>query len=215
MIQIGSVRFNSDTWRENQCWRLENNWEGCIYGLDKQIPEKVPYGSSIYIIEMNNTTNQIMGIGKIKYIMLSENRTKIYGNENYNRFVYKGKFRIDREELLNINAVMIEDLEKILFKGSRHFKRGHGVIIIPHDRFGMIYKNKKRKPIQCTKCGRHGHNARGCRFEKRERPPDKPTEKKKCKICGKHEKGHICTGLKKDEKKISNILRFFQTLFKP
>ena len=90
MIQIESVRFNTDTWRENQCWRLENNWEGCIYGLDKQIPEKVPYGSSIYIIEMNNTTNQIMGIGKIKYIMLSENRTKIYRNENYNRFVYKG-----------------------------------------------------------------------------------------------------------------------------
>ena len=63
MIHIGSVRFNSDTWEENKQWRNKNKWDGCIYGLDKQIPEKVPYGSSVYIIEMNNTTNQIMGIG--------------------------------------------------------------------------------------------------------------------------------------------------------
>lgn len=213
MIHIGSVRFNSDTWEENKQWRNKNNWSGCIYGLDKDIPEKIPYGSSIYVIEMNNTTNQIMGIGKIKYIFLSEDRAKIYKNENYNRFVYKSTRRVDRKELLEINATIIEQIELVLFKGSRHFKRGHGVIIIPHDRFGMIYQKKKRKPIQCAKCGRHGHNARGCKHKKREKPPDKPTEKKKCKICGKLEKGHICPGFKKDENKISNILRFFKSLF--
>jgi len=212
MIQIGTVRFNSDTWIENERWRNENKWDGCIYGLDKQIPDKVPYGSSIYIIEMNNTTNQIMGIGKIKYILLSENRTKIYENENYNRFTYKSEKRIDRKELLKTSQEMIEQIELVLFKGSRHFKRGHGVIIIPHDRFGIIYKKKKRKRVQCAKCGNHGHNARSCKKE-REKPPDKPTEKKKCKVCGKLEKGHICTGFQKDENKISNILRFFKGLF--
>ena len=213
MIQIGTVRFNSDTWEENKLWRSENKWNGCIYGLDKQIPDKVPYGSSIYIIEMNNTTNQIMGIGKIKYISLSENRTKIYKNDNYNRIVYKSNYRIDRTQLLETNGTMIEGIERILFKGSRHFKRGHGVIIIPHDRFGMIYIKKKRKPVQCAKCGNHGHNARSCKNETREKPPDKPTEKKKCKVCGKLEKGHICTGFQKDEKKILDILRFFKQLF--
>jgi len=213
MIQIGTVRFNSDTWEENKLWRSENKWNGCIYGLDKQIPDKVPYGTSIYIIEMNNTTNQIMGIGKIKYISLSENRTKIYKNDNYNRIVYKSNYRIDRTQLLETNGTMIEGIERILFKGSRHFKRGHGVIIIPHDRFGMIYIKKKRKPVQCAKCGNHGHNARSCKNETREKPPDKPTEKKKCKVCGKLEKGHICTGFQKDEKKILDILRFFKQLF--
>jgi len=213
MIRIGTVRFNSETWEENKQWRLKNKWNGCIYGLDKQIPEKVPYGSSIYIIEMNNTTNQIMGIGKIKYILLSENRANIYINQNYNRFVYKSEHRLDREELLDINSSMICDLEKTLFKGSRHFKRGHGVIIIPNYRFGMIYKEKKRKPIQCTKCGRHGHNSRSCKYEKRVKPVDKPSDKKKCSICGKLDKGHICTGIKQDEHKISNILRFFKSLF--
>jgi len=212
MIQIGTVRFNSDTWEENQRWRSENNWNGCIYGLDKQIPDKVPYGSSIYIIEMNNTTNQIMGIGKIKYIFLSENRAKIYKNDNYNRFIYKSNYRIDREQLLQINPEMIEDIEQILFKGSRHFKRGHGVIIIPHDRFGMIYIKKKRKRVQCAKCGNHGHNARRCEKE-REKSADKPTEKKNCTICGKYQKGHICTGFQKDEYKIVKILRFFKDLF--
>ena len=213
MIQIGTVRFNSDTWGENERWRSENNWDGCVYGLDKQIPDKVPYGSSIYIIEMNNTTNQIMGIGKIKYIFLSENRTRIYNNDNYNRFTYKSEKRIDRKELLQTSQGIIEQIELVLFKGSRHFKRGHGVIIIPHDRFGIIYKKKKRKRVQCAKCGNHGHNARSCKNETREKPPDKPTEKKKCKVCGKLEKGHICTGFQKDENKISNILRFFKGLF--
>jgi len=213
MIQIGTVRFNSDTWVENERWRSENNWDGCVYGLDKQIPDKVPYGSSIYIIEMNNTTNQIMGIGKIKYIFLSENRTRIYNNDNYNRFTYKSEKRIDRKELLQTSQGMIEQIELVLFKGSRHFKRGHGVIIIPHDRFGIIYKKKNRKRVQCAKCGNHGHNARSCKNETREKPPDKPTEKKKCKVCGQLEKGHICTGFQKDENKISNILRFFKGLF--
>lgn len=213
MIQIGTVRFNSDTWVENERWRNENKWDGCIYGLDKQIPDKVPYGSSIYIIEMNNTTNKIMGIGQIKYISLSENRTKIYKNDDYNRIVYKSNYRIDRTQLLEMNSTMIEGIEHILFKGSRHFKRGHGVIIIPHDRFGMIYKKKKRKPVQCAKCGHHGHNSRSCKNETREKLPDKPTEKKKCKVCGKLEKGHICTGFQKDEHKICNILRFFKQLF--
>ena len=108
---------------------------------------------------------------------------------------------------------IIEQIELVLFKGSRHFKRGHGVIIIPHDRFGIIYKKKKRKRVQCAKCGNHGHNARSCKNETREKPPDKPTEKKKCKVCGQLEKGHICTGFQKDENKISNILRFFKGLF--
>ena len=58
---------------------------------------------------------------------------------------------------------MIEDLEKILFKGSRHFKRGHGVIIIPHDRFGMIYKNKKKNLFNVQSVG-DMDNARGCRL---------------------------------------------------
>ena len=213
MIQIGTVRFNSDTWEENKRWRETNNWKGCIYGLDKQIPEKVPYGTSVHIIEMNNSTNQIMGIGKIKYIFLSENRTKIYNNENYNRFVYKSHCRIDRDELMNNHSDIVESIETILFKGSRHFKRGHGVIMIPHERFGMIYKKKKRKPVQCAKCGRHGHNSRSCKHDTRVKPIDKPSEKKKCIYCGKLEKGHICTSIQKDEIKISTILRFFKTLF--
>ena len=162
MIQIGTVRFNSDTWVENERWRNENKWDGCIYGLDKQIPDKVPYGSSIYIIEMNNTTNQIMGIGKIKHIFLSENRTRIYENDNYNRFTYKSEKRIDRKELLKTSQEMIEQIELVLFKGSRHFKRGHGVIIIPHDRFGIIHKKKKRKR-------REHKNTRNQQNKKRER----------------------------------------------
>ena len=45
---------------------------------------------------------------KIKHCKLS------YKNENYNRFVYKSNYRIDRQELLDINATIIEQIELVI-----------------------------------------------------------------------------------------------------
>ena len=209
---IGVVHFNNETFQENESWREANNYKGCVYGLDKRI-ENIPYEESIIIIEMNNETDEITGIGQIHNILKEENRSRIYRNENYNRIVYKGKKRISREELLIRNKDMIEYLERILFKGSRHFKRGAGVIKIPHNRLACKYRERERKQTQCGKCGEIGHNRRSCPNEKRIKRKHRGSEKKRCKVCGDKLKGHICRGNKIDEQKIKDIILFLNKLF--
>jgi hypothetical protein len=209
---IGVVHFNDKTFQENESWRKDRSFEGCVYGFDKRT-ESVPYGEELFIIEMNNDTDEIVGIGFIVNILKTENRTRIYSNENYNRVVYKGKKRISRKELLIRNKDIIEYLERILFKGSRHFKRGSGVVNIPHVRLACQYKERKRKQTQCGKCGEIGHNMRSCTNEKRVKKKHTSSEKKRCKICGEKLKGHLCRGNKVDEKKIKEIILFLNELF--
>jgi len=209
---IGVVHFNNTTFQENESWRNNHSYEGCVYGVDKRT-ESIPYGEKIYIIEMNNETDEITGIGQIHNILKEENRSRIYSDENYNRIVYKGKKRISRKELLIRNKKLIEYLERILFKGSRHFKRGAGVVNIPHIRLASQYKERERKQTQCGKCGEIGHNKRSCKNENRVKRKHMSSEKKRCKICGDKLKGHICRGNKVDEKKIKEIILFLNELF--
>jgi len=209
---IGVVHFDIKTYKENESWRQKRNYKGCVYGLNKRI-ENFPYESSIIIIEMNNDTDEITGIGKIRNIFKEDNRSRIYSDENYNRIVYKGKKRIERKELIKSNKNIIDYLERILFTGSRHFKRGYGVTKIPHNRLACEYKERKRKLTQCGKCGEIGHNKLSCKNEKRVKRQEISSEKKKCKKCGKTLKGHICGANKINKNKIKEIILFLNNLF--
>ncbi len=64
--------------------------------------------------------------------MLKKKKYKIYNWGNYNRFIYKGKYRIDRSVLTKNELKIIQILEILIFKGSRHLKRGHGIIFMPN-----------------------------------------------------------------------------------
>ena len=209
---IGVVHFDIKTYKENVSWRQKHNYKGCVYGLNKRI-ENFPYEESIIIIEMNNDTDEITGIGKIRNIFKEDNRSRIYSDENYNRIVYKGKKRIERKELIKSNKDIIYYLERILFTGSRHFKRGYGVTKIPHNRLACEYKERKRKLTQCGKCGEIGHNKRSCKNEKRVKRQEISSEKKKCKKCGKTLKGHICGANNINKNKIKEIILFLNNLF--
>ena len=73
---------------------------------------------------MNNETNKIMGIGFIKNEHRSEWRSRIYKEtEDYNRFVLKSKYHINRNDLLKKDKEIIIFLENILFYGAGHLKR--------------------------------------------------------------------------------------------
>ena len=208
---IGVVHFNAKTWKENETWRESRGYKGCVYGVDKRT-ESIPYGEPIIVIEMNNDTDEIMGIGKIMNVLREENRSMIYDDENYNRIVYRGEKRSCRKELLISNKDKIEYLERILFKGSRHFKRGHGVIKIPHDRLACIYKERIRKQTQCGKCGGVGHNKRSCKEEGRVRVKQRSSEKKLCPYCGVKMKGHMCGANRIDVNKKKEIIDYLKSL---
>ena len=72
------------------------NFHGCIYNAPVYIKTDVPLMISIYVIEMNNDINKIIGIGRVLNKVHTDGKYNIYRDQNYNRFTYRGKKRIDR-----------------------------------------------------------------------------------------------------------------------
>lgn len=125
------TRFNNLTWNENVRWREKNAFRGCVYNSPVHIKEDIPLMIIIYVIEMNNDENKILGIGKILNKVYTDRRYKIYEQGNYNRYTYRGNLRISRDEIKN--KEILEKLEKRLFKSKSHLKRGQGISKVPLD----------------------------------------------------------------------------------
>ena len=184
---IGTVRFNNKTYIENIEWKKRKNFTGCAYGLDKKISPNVNLNKTIYVIEMNNSINKIMGIGKIKN--KSPFRSRMYKEERFNKFIYKSKNFINRLDIIKYKfrgEIVLKFLENILFRGYSHFKRGQGCIILPWDR--ILTTGQTVKKIN-------------------------KINKNKCAICGKTKKGHICNVLKKNIELEKFIYNWFNNLF--
>ena len=129
---IASTRFNQTTWNENVEWRRKHNWNGCIYGTPKRTGETFPPEANVIVIEMHNDENRIKGIGLIENKIDTRNRAKIYNSDlNYNRYIYRGKLRVDRSEFTNKEEQIIAILDIALFKGATHSKRGRGILRVP------------------------------------------------------------------------------------
>ena len=145
MITIASTRFNNDTWNENMDYRRTNELQGCIYGTPNPMSELIPLNTNVIICEMNNSCDKIMGLGLIKNYLYTNKQHKIYSKGNYNRFTYLSEYRIDREDVLEDEKKIIEDLEKIVFKGKDHIKRGFGITSIPQKKMSKLNYNIKEK----------------------------------------------------------------------
>ena len=132
MLSIATTRFNQDTWEENQSYRSKKQILGCIYGIPKRLSETIPVKTCVAVFEMNNSTNTIMGIGLIVNYLRMDIYYKIYSDCNYNRYVYKSKYRIDKNEFKDNELPFINYFENLLFCGKGHLKRGHGITQIPY-----------------------------------------------------------------------------------
>ena len=130
MQKLMVTHFNSQTWLENCRWRETASYTGCIYNTPVHIKDSIPPLLKLLVIEMNNESNQIMGIGRIINKVRVDKKYSIYSDNNYNRYTYAGKRRLNRDE---ISARDLETLENRLFKGKHHLKRGQGIIQVPHD----------------------------------------------------------------------------------
>lgn len=126
---LAVTHFNNQTLCENKRWRENNNYNGCIYNCPVKIKEKIPLLSKVYIFEMNNEINLLIGIGIIINRVIPK-RHKIYTDNNYNRYTYCGKKWIDAKYIDNETLIMIE---KRLFTGKHHLKRSQGIVQVPSD----------------------------------------------------------------------------------
>uniref|UniRef100_A0A6C0B0F0 Uncharacterized protein n=1 Tax=viral metagenome TaxID=1070528 RepID=A0A6C0B0F0_9ZZZZ len=130
-ITITSSRFNQATWEENSRYRRERQIDGCIYGSPSPLSSKIVANSLVFIIEMNNTLNKIEGIGLVYNKIQYDKYYMVYETGNYNRYIYKSNYRLDRSELQKCNPDLVKALDKCLFKGKTHLKRGSGITIVP------------------------------------------------------------------------------------
>lgn len=129
------TRFNNDTWEQLQKYRREHNINGAIYGVPLRIAETVPLKANIFVMEANIEVNKIMGVSVIHNFIKMDKRYSIFADQNYNRFVYMGKRYIPRRDFTREEMVLIEKMERLIFKGKGHLKRGQGIQHVPFIRY--------------------------------------------------------------------------------
>lgn len=131
-MEICITRFDNKTINENTNWKIANQ-EICIYGSPIKISENILPDTEVIVLEMNNSKNIIEGIGIINNKLVKEDKKKykIYSDNNYNRFIYKSNYRIDKANLSEYEKIVIENLEYLLFNNKKHCKRGHGIQRLP------------------------------------------------------------------------------------
>lgn len=124
---IVATRFNHDTASENKTGR----GEGCLYGNPS--PLKKYQQKNLLVLEMNIQTNQIMGIGLIKHNCLIRdiNARNIYENTDYNHYVFKSSYRIDRSEIDEQGEMVFQKMDTCCFRGTTHIKRGRSISMFP------------------------------------------------------------------------------------
>lgn len=135
---ILTSRFNNNTCQENKFYRDRYKNIGCIYCSPSRVTHEIPLERIMFILEMNNDINKIVGIGMVRnheYI----NKYMVYQNRNYNRYVYVGKHRIDRCEMTKEEDIIMQALDILCFTGYKHMKRGQGLRQFP---LSMVYNIK-------------------------------------------------------------------------
>ena len=139
---LSTTRFDEITWQENCAYRKKHNLSGPIYCAPMKMRETIPIDTLVFVIEMKNLKKKkkkdsggcIEGIGLIKNRFIpTEERHKyaVYEDGNYERYIYKGTYRIDRNILQNYNLKLVDILDYILFNGKTHLKRGNGFMRVP------------------------------------------------------------------------------------
>lgn len=125
-------RFNNHTWSENTAFRQTHKNHGCVYCSPDPISSAIPPNAIMFILEMNNDTNRIMGVGMVRNHSFI-NRHVVYNNRNYNRYMFSGKTRIDRSEMTPEEDRVFTAFDILCFTGNKHMKRGQGLKSFPVD----------------------------------------------------------------------------------
>ena len=130
-----TTRFNNETWAENTRYRMNNTRMGCIYPTSQENSAQIAIDAIVFVLEMNNDTNRIMGMGMVRNHALIK-KHRVYSNENYNLYAYLGKHRIDRSEMDEKEEQIMKVFDILCFTGARHMKRLQGMKMFPVD---MLY----------------------------------------------------------------------------
>ncbi|OUV83345.1 MAG: hypothetical protein CBC91_00640 [Rickettsiales bacterium TMED131] len=152
-----TTRYNSETWLQYMNWRKKYNLKNSYYySCPFPISNTICIDSTLYILEMHNSLNKIMGMGVVILQEQNMKKYKIYDNDCFNRYHYHSTLYITRDmlskdSLLLENGIWIsilEILELVCFKGKRHSKRHMNIAKVPTIYFQGSIMNKV---MECLK----------------------------------------------------------------
>jgi hypothetical protein len=130
MFTVVTGRYNDETWEASFMYRNKKKIP-CIYAPPTKLSDNIDANSPVFVVEMNNSKNEIMGIGLIKNKLVTDKVYKVQQDSNCNRYIYIGEYHISREDINRYNSFLVYVLDEILFKGYTHSKRGSGLTKIP------------------------------------------------------------------------------------
>ena len=133
---ILTSRFTTTTWNENKTYRNTHKSVGCIYCSPDPISKSIMIDTNLFILEMNNDTNKIMGIGLIRNQHVN-GKLNVYNKGNYNRYAFIGRIRIDRTDMTEEEDLVMKIFDILCFRGNTHMKRGQGLKSFPTD---LLYR---------------------------------------------------------------------------
>ena len=158
---IYTTRFTSDTYYQNVRYKQNIEWDGSLYSTMLTFPVNTP-DKLLFVLDMNNTTNKIVGIGLVRNVLAKDQDINIYSNPSFNNYIYKSTYYIplmqmgmgpgtgmgtgmeleketgDDDE--DWKKFIEEEFEAKLFYGKSHSKRGGSFMVFPQ-------KFKKRKHL--------------------------------------------------------------------
>ena len=148
-FDIYTTRFDSNTYAQNMRFKSRILWGssvqknnesvsmGSLYSTTTSLPVSASKDKFLFILDMNNTTNKIMGVGFIKNIKATDQSLQIYDNPCFNHYIYKSQFYVSLvdnplvEQNKMIQDFIFTEFENVLFYGRSHMKRGGGYTCFP------------------------------------------------------------------------------------
>ena len=84
---VTTTRFNNETYKQNEEYRIARKIDGCVYGTPQEMPNYIPIGGKVFVFEMNNQTNKVEGIGYLTNRLYTRKRFNIYKDRNYSTYI--------------------------------------------------------------------------------------------------------------------------------
>jgi hypothetical protein len=128
-VYLCTTRFSNDTYYQNKIARLRLK-KKCIYSNSIPLSNTIRHDAPVFVLELNNSENKIMGIGCIRNIWNPE-VYRVYENDFYNQPYFEGNYYICRERMNTKEEELMKSLDNICFHGKTHLKRGHNMIQFP------------------------------------------------------------------------------------
>ena len=138
---ILTSRFSNSTWSENIKYREKKGEFKCVYCSPYNVSQSIKPNSIMFVLEMNNDTNKILGIGMVRNKVKRPYKYNVYHNMKYNRFNYMGSYRIDRSDCNVEEMMLFKYFDNVCFRGNKHMKRGQGLTLFP---MSTIYDWKEK-----------------------------------------------------------------------